>query len=75
LEFLPEAEGIFPASSEDLALITTAYNRVRYGEYPEDREEVDAVESAWRRVNEQAKLLSTGKPSKERTSGSGRLGN
>jgi hypothetical protein len=56
LEFLPEMAEVFPASGEDLALITQAYLRVRYGEYPESHEEVDAVEAAWQRVSEQAKL-------------------
>jgi hypothetical protein len=55
LEFLPEMIEIFPNHGEDLALITQAYVRVRYGEYPERREEVDAVEAAWQRISEPAK--------------------
>jgi hypothetical protein len=56
LEFLPEMADVFPSSGEDLALITQAYLRVRYGEYPEDREEVDAVEAAWSRVKQDPNL-------------------
>ena len=36
----------------DLALITGAYVRVRYGEYPESGEEVEAVIRAWRAVRQ-----------------------
>jgi hypothetical protein len=52
LEFLPEMIKLFPGSADDLSVITQAYVRVRYGEYPESREEVEAVEAAWRRVSE-----------------------
>lgn len=55
LEFLPEMAEIFPGSLDDLTMITQAYVRVRYGEYPESRAEVDAVEGAWQRVNERVK--------------------
>jgi hypothetical protein len=56
LEFLAEMVDIFPGSGDDLTLITQAYVRVRYGEYPEGREEVDAVDQAWGRVRAGAKL-------------------
>ncbi|MGE5224812.1 MAG: DUF4129 domain-containing protein, partial [Omnitrophica WOR_2 bacterium] len=50
LEFQRKLEQIFPASSTDLAVITQAYQRVRYGELPETRQEVVDVESAWQRI-------------------------
>lgn len=56
LEFLPEMVEVFPTSGDDLAVITKAYLRVRYGEYPESHEEVEAVESAWQRVSELARM-------------------
>jgi len=61
LEFLPEMVEVFPDGGVDLALITHAYIRVRYGEYPESREEVEAVEAAWQRVSELAKISGSGK--------------
>ncbi len=56
LEFLPEMAGIFPGCEADLALITQAYVRVRYAQYPEDREEVAQVDAAWQRVRDGAKI-------------------
>ncbi|MFM8321746.1 MAG: DUF4129 domain-containing protein, partial [Chloroflexota bacterium] len=46
LEFLPELQQAFPAQAAESELITRAYTRVRYGEYPEAIEDVHAVESA-----------------------------
>jgi lipid-A-disaccharide synthase-like uncharacterized protein len=66
LEFLPEMATIFPEGNDDLEIITHAYIRVRYGEYPESIEEVDVVEAAWTRVNELAKLS---EPAHPRTGG------
>jgi hypothetical protein len=57
LEFLPELEAVFPGCREALELITRAYLRVRYGEYPETRGEVDEVELAWRRVRRSGEPL------------------
>ncbi len=50
LEFLPELQVVFPGCYEELVLITRAYLRVRYGEYPESRQEVQVVEQAWKHV-------------------------
>lgn len=50
LEFLLELRVVFPGCKRELEQITGAYMRVRYGEYPESREEVEAVELAWERV-------------------------
>jgi hypothetical protein len=53
LEFLPRLEGLFPNASRELAAITGAYVRVRYGAYPETRAEVEEVERAWEKVRRQ----------------------
>ena len=57
LEFLPTLRGLFPDHFVEIELITDAYNRVRYGELPELRGDIQRVEDAWRRVREQAKNL------------------
>jgi hypothetical protein len=54
LEFLPVLGGLFPSLEGDLAVITHAYLKVRYGELPETHQEIEAVESAWARVRAQA---------------------
>jgi len=56
-EFLPELGELFSAQTEDLRVITEAYVRVRYGEFPENKAEVEAVESAWQRVLEEGQRL------------------
>ena len=50
LEFMDNLERVFPASQVELATITHAYLRVRYGELPEERGQVEEVESAWELV-------------------------
>ncbi len=50
LEFMPTLKDIFPNMSEELVMITNAYLRVRYGELPETKGEVEIVEQAWKRV-------------------------
>jgi hypothetical protein len=50
LEFLPTLNELFPEAPVELALITQAYNRVRYGELPESESEVDEVLKAWDRI-------------------------
>jgi hypothetical protein len=50
LEYLPELQNVFPGSRQELALITQAYLRVRYGELPETLAEVSSIENAWRQV-------------------------
>jgi hypothetical protein len=47
LEYLASLEKVFPGSTNELELITHAYLRVRYGELPETRAQVEEVESAW----------------------------
>jgi hypothetical protein len=50
LEFLPALGELFPGLERELAAITSAYLRVRYGELPETQDELDEVEAAWERV-------------------------
>jgi hypothetical protein len=50
LEFLPSLGKLFPSLSDELVLITQAYIRVRYGEFPETLQEVESVEAAWKTV-------------------------
>jgi hypothetical protein len=57
LEFLPDLQIVFPGCQAELLLITRAYLRVRYGEYPESRGEVEDVEQAWKDVRRQGVLL------------------
>jgi hypothetical protein len=52
LEFLPEMEGIFPGKEMELGEITQAYVRVRYGEAPETREEVERLMEDWKGISE-----------------------
>jgi hypothetical protein len=49
-EFLPDLSELFTNQTEDLRMITEAYVRVRYGEFPESIAEIEAVESAWQRI-------------------------
>jgi hypothetical protein len=65
---------IFPEGNDDLALITQAYLRVRYGEYPESVEDVGAVEAAWKRVSELARLSGSSKPGRVSQPDSSRFG-
>jgi len=47
IEFMDRLEKIFPAARDEFEIITHAYLRVRYGELPETRSQVEEVESAW----------------------------
>ena len=57
LEFLPITIGIFPTHSRELEIITNAYIKVRYGEFPETNDEVNQVLSAWDNVKKSGKKL------------------
>jgi hypothetical protein len=57
LEYLPELQKAFPSSQVELALITQAYQRIRYGELPEAQDEVNAIESAWRQVQVEGRTI------------------
>ncbi len=55
LEFLPKLNELFPSEEGGLDTITRAYLKVRYGEYPETRQEVTAVEQAWEQVRQKGR--------------------
>ena len=55
LEFMDNLEKIFPASQVELATITHAYLRVRYGELPETSGQVEEVEAAWELVRKRGR--------------------
>jgi hypothetical protein len=57
LEFLPQLNSILPGEDANLHLITNAYLQIRYGEYPETRQEVEAVEAAWKRVRQKGREM------------------
>ena len=57
LEFLPRLVNVFGGQEAGLELITAAYLRVRYGEYPESLGEVQEVEAAWKRIRIQGRVL------------------
>ncbi len=50
LEFLPLLVNQFPATPDELELITRAYMSIRYGELPEFRQQLEEVEAAWSRI-------------------------
>jgi hypothetical protein len=54
-EFLPTLQALFPGHAGEVDAITMAYERVRYGELPEDPEEVAHVRSCWGAVRSAAK--------------------
>lgn len=57
LEFLPVLENVFPNHSTELRSVTQAYLKVRYGELPETRQEVEQVKVAWKRVKDQGRVM------------------
>ncbi|MGD8604456.1 MAG: DUF4129 domain-containing protein, partial [Anaerolineales bacterium] len=57
LEFLPSLKTLFENEDEALEVITRAYLKVRYGELPETRQQVEDVESAWQKVETRGKHL------------------
>ncbi len=57
LEFLPILCDLIPGVTPELTLITQSYNRIRYGELPENEAEVRSIESAWRKVRENGTWL------------------
>lgn len=60
LEYLPALESLFPTLPTEVAVITQAYVRVRYGQLPETRGEVAAVEAAWAQVREEGRKREEG---------------
>lgn len=65
LEFLPHLQQLFPEEELNVGVITQAYVQVRYGEYPETREEVQRVETAWENVRRKGRRLLSNLPKKQ----------
>ncbi|HPH96209.1 MAG TPA: DUF4129 domain-containing protein [Anaerolineaceae bacterium] len=59
LEFQIRALRAFPNSGPDLAAITSAYLRIRYGELPESDQEVSTVLKAWNHFKRQVTFPKT----------------
>ena len=57
LEFMVTLHGLFPDHGDALVAVTGAYVRVRYGELPESRSELQRVEKAWRELRHQGQQL------------------
>jgi hypothetical protein len=57
LEFVPLLENNLKGVNEELEKITQAYLKVRYGEFPENRQGVEEVEAAWSKVAERGKAM------------------
>lgn len=55
-EYLQTLTAVWPNHQKDVQLITRAYVKVRYGEFPESREEFEAIKQAWERVRETAEF-------------------
>lgn len=49
-EYLQSLAQVWPDHRADAELVTQAYVRVRYGEVPEDKEELAAIHAAWKRL-------------------------
>ncbi|MBK8906078.1 MAG: DUF4129 domain-containing protein [Anaerolineaceae bacterium] len=53
-EYVKTLITLWPNHKADVQLITRAYVRVRYGEFPETKQEFEAIKQAWERVRETA---------------------
>lgn len=53
-EYLQTLAAVWPNHLSEVQLITNAYVKVRYGEFPETKAEFEAIKSAWERVRETA---------------------
>lgn len=53
-EYLKTLIQLWPNHKAEVQLITRAYVRVRYGEFPETKQEFEAIKQAWERVRETA---------------------
>ena len=54
IEFLPRLQLLFPGQRQELATITQAYVKVRYGQLPERQADLEAVETAWDKIQKEA---------------------
>jgi len=51
-EYLASLKKVWPGNTQDSQTITEAYVRVRYGELPETRQELDHILAAWKRLRQ-----------------------
>jgi Domain of unknown function (DUF4129) len=58
LEFLRDLYQLFPTLKLEAGMITEAYNKVRYGQFPETHQEVEQIEAAWRKLANAGRELS-----------------
>ncbi len=56
LEFQPQLDLLFPDLTHETALITQTYLKIRYGEYPESLDEMDAAFDAWEKIRAAANI-------------------
>lgn len=54
-EFQRQISMMFPEETNEIALLTTAYTQVRYGEFPEEEQIVSKVREAWQVIKRAAK--------------------
>ena len=59
-EYLTTLIKLWPDHKQEVQLITRAYVKVRYGEFPETKEEFETIKSAWERVQKTAVLPAVG---------------
>lgn len=57
IEYMPKIQQLFPNMTHDIKVITFAYNRIRYGEFPEQIQDVNTVEDAWKRLSQEGQFL------------------
>ena len=56
-EYVQVMRKLYVNNEDDLWIVTRAYVRVRYGEYPETRDEIAQVETAWKRLSIEGRRL------------------
>jgi hypothetical protein len=66
LEYLPTLKRCYPSLEQEVDVVTHAYMRVRYGELPEEKGEIEAVEAAWERIEAFGKRLSASRKRKDK---------
>ncbi len=64
-EFLGEVVPVFTGCGNEIKLITSSYNRIRYGELPETEEEYRTVEDAWQVIKKYGNKMKKEKRKKE----------
>ncbi|MEM7113443.1 MAG: DUF4129 domain-containing protein [Chloroflexota bacterium] len=58
-EYLRSLAQVWPSNQADAELVTQAYIRVRYGEVPEDKDELAAIHAAWNRLKHTPPMTSS----------------